>query len=105
MPKMIGTTPEAVARELGIIVSAAPEAARTSTALAAPAGMARVTLGTLRAMSRAGFLLGRGVRAVLAATDRGGPRCMAKRWWAWYVPAEALAAYRAEHPLRVKRPR
>jgi hypothetical protein len=105
MPKMIGNTPTRVARELGIIISTAPEAARTAAALAAPAGMARVTWGTLRAMSRAGFLLGRGVRAVLVATDKGGPGCLAKRWWAWYVPAVALAAYRAEHPLRVTRPR
>jgi hypothetical protein len=103
MPKMIGATPTEIARELGIPVDADTRPARTQEALRPAPGEARVTLNTLRAMARAG-LVSR-IRAVLSATDRGGPRCLAKRWWAWYVPADALAAYRADHPLRVKRPR
>ena len=103
MPKMIGTTPTQIARELGLLVEEVPGEARTQEALRPLAGEARVTLNTLRAMSRAGLVSQ--VRAVLSATDKGGPGCLAKRWWAWYVPAAALAAYRAEHPLRVKRSR
>jgi hypothetical protein len=103
MPKMIGITPEAAEKALGIIVSAAPEAARNAEALRPQPGQVRVTWGTLRALAKEGLITG--ASAVQVATDRGGPRCLAKRWWAWYVPAEALAAYRADHPLRVKRPR
>ena len=103
MPKMIGITPEAAEKALGINITAAPEAARNAAALQPQPGQVRVTWGTLRALAAAGLITS--ASAVQVATDRGGPRCMAKRWWAWYVPAEALTTYRADHPLRVKRPR
>ena len=103
MPKMIGATPTEIARELGIEVDVVPGEARTQEALRPAPGFVRVTLNTLRAMSRTGLVSQ--IRAVLSATDKGGPGCLAKRWWAWYVPEPALAAYRAVHPLRVKRPR
>lgn len=103
MPKMIGITPPEAEKALGIVVTAAPEAARNTAALQPPPGQVRVTWGTLRALAQEGLITS--ASAVQVATDRGGPRCLAKRWWAWYVPAEALAAYRADHPLRVKRPR
>ena len=103
MPKMIGWTPREVMAQASLTVvnlgedrDLGPEAKSflvTSTE--------KVTLGTLRAMARKGFVPESDVvAAVLRTTDKGGPGRLAKRWYSWHVARDAYQEYRRENPLR-----
>ena len=103
MPKFIGWTPMEIRREDIVVVDLGSDKDLLPEARAFLANETqRVSLGTLRAMAKRGFLPAttEAVAAVLCTKDKGGPGRLAKRWYSWFAPKGAYQRYREENPLR-----